>query len=189
MQTSIIAAGGYKFENKYLASCEKFDVQLNQWSEIASLNKPRYYAAAAAHSDSVFVFGGVNDVVAYLDEIEQYDTAADKWTVLQARLSVARQLIAAACLDDNVYLFGGQSDYRVIEAGSTAESFGVEEKRLNTSTPVHKPAYSSVAASLVVTNSKVMTSLIVVNLKFTLLDASLHFTTKQKPLLRTKCKV
>ena len=168
MQTSIIVAGGLDSENKYLASCEKFNVQLNQWSKIASLNKPRQYAAAAAHSDSVFVFGGFNNVDGYLDEIEQYDTAADKWTVLQARLSIARELIAAACLDDNVYLFGGLNDKKLVEAGSTAECFSVKDKNIKKTEPVHKPAWGSVATSLVWTKNKVIASILVFNLNFTL---------------------
>jgi hypothetical protein len=161
-------------------------VQLNQWSSIASLNKPRSRAAAAAHSDSVFVFGGISDVDGYLVEIEQYDTAADKWTVLQARLSVARQLIAAACLDDNVYLFGGQNENKLIEAGSTAECFSVKEKKIKTTEPVHKPAYGSVAASLVWTKNKVLASILVVNLNFTL-QSSLKL--KRNRELRSICKV
>ncbi len=80
MQSVIIVAGGLDSDNRNLASCEQFNLQLNQWSSIASLNKARSSAAAAAHSHSVFVFGsyGPDTAVEVLDDIEEYNTATNK---------------------------------------------------------------------------------------------------------------
>ncbi len=155
MQSAIIVAGGRDSENKELASCEQFNVQLNQWSSIASLNKPRRDAAAAAHSHSVFVFGGYNPDVGLLDEIEEYNTAADKWTVLQARLTVARYQLAAAYLDDSIYMFGGYNDNKLVEASSATECFNVQTKQIKTSSSLLTQSYLSVATSVTLTAEQV----------------------------------
>lgn len=174
MQGSIVVVGGLDSDNKDLKSCEQFNVQLSQWSSIASLNKPRYNAAAAAHSHSVFVFGGFIFNEGYLDEIEQYDTAADKWTVLQARLSVARERIAAACLDDNVYLFGGLNENKLIEASSTTECFSVKNNRIETTDPLHKPTYNAVAVGVVQTTTNKVSSDFLCSYSFTTISSCRH---------------
>ena len=72
------------------STCEFFDCALNKWTTVAPLNTAREFASAATHADTVYVFGGRDSSSRYLDDVEQYDYAANKWTVLQARLTVAR---------------------------------------------------------------------------------------------------
>jgi len=155
LQSAIIVAGGRDSQNNDLASCEQFNVQLNQWSSIASLNKPRSNAAAAAHSHSVFVFGGFSNVDGNLDEIEEYNTAANKWTVLQARLSVARESLAAAYLDDSIYIFGGLNENKVEEASSATECYDIKKKECKSTEAVHTQMYLAVATSVVLTRKQV----------------------------------
>ena len=155
MQSFIVVAGGKVSDNEHLASCEQFNVELDQWTSIAALNKPRASAAAAANSNLVFVFGGFNNRKRYLDEIEEYNRAANKWTILKARLTVARELIAAACLDDKIYLFGGYNYGNVEEANQATECFQVTMKTLKKCIPLVTPTYGSVATSLVITDQKV----------------------------------
>ena len=86
-------------------ACEKLDVNLGQWSTIASLNNPRNGAAGAAHLNSVFVFGG-NHEYKIVNSIEQYDLIANMWTILQVQQPVAlHRQMSAACLDSCIYLF------------------------------------------------------------------------------------
>lgn len=107
-------------------NCEKFDVELEKWSCIAPLKRARQHAAAAAHSNSVFVFGGdSNNRNDYLDDVEQYDIGADTWTILEARLAIARSKLAATYLDGRIYLFGGFNNSQ-IDASFCSECFDVK---------------------------------------------------------------
>ncbi len=90
-----------------------------------------------------------------MDEIEQYNTAANKWTVLQARLSVARYYLAAAYLDDSIYIFGGENDNKLEEASSATECFDVNENKFKSSPPLHTQMYDAVATSVVLTTKQV----------------------------------
>ena len=81
----------------------------NQIKPAAQLNIPRCYHAAATCADLVYVFGGrdKNSDFTCVAEVEQYNWHADKWTILDTRLSVPRFDLATACVKGNIYLIGG----------------------------------------------------------------------------------
>ncbi len=130
-------------------------MDVNQWSLIASLNIPRRNAAAAAHVNSVFVFGGCNNK--YLDSVEQYDVLTDSWTVLQAKLTVARSELAAAYLDNCIYLFGGSNEENWDKAGRASECFDLTQLQFTVLQPLQAQLYGMAAASVVVTAEQVIT--------------------------------
>lgn len=139
-----------------MPDCEKFDVQLNQWSPIASLNIPRREAAGAAHLNSVFVFGG-NSGRKFLDSVEMYDVLTDKWTLLEAQLSVARDHLAAACVDNCVYLFGGKNPVKINETSKITECFDFTTLQFTQVPSLHIRLHSLAAASVVLTEHQVRT--------------------------------
>lgn len=94
---------------KHLDCCELYDSRLDSWRRIAPLNKKRCNAAAATHGKAVFVFGGMLNCKELLDDAEQYDRAANKWTLLDARMSVGRYGHAATVVKDAIYILGGCS--------------------------------------------------------------------------------
>jgi N-acetylneuraminic acid mutarotase len=90
-----------------------------------------------------------------LDEIEEYNSVANKWTVLQARLSVARQWLAAAYLDDSIYIFGGANDNKVEEASSATECYDMKKKKCKSTEALQTQMYLAVATSVVSTSKQV----------------------------------
>jgi N-acetylneuraminic acid mutarotase len=114
VQSAVIVAGGFTKDKNVSKSCEKFKLSANKWSSVASLNKPRRYAAAATVDDVVFVFGGRDA----RDDVEQYDAAADTWTLLTYTMPVGRQSLAVACVNSSVYLLGGYN-YNLEQIEST----------------------------------------------------------------------
>ena len=149
-------AGGHTYEQGTTAACEKFDVRLNQWCQIAPMNKPRWYAAGAVHSDSVYVFGGQSDYYEYLDDVEQYNAVTDKWTyVVQARFSVARSELAAACIHDRIYLFGGFDEDGYDTASSVSEYFDLTNMQIVPHESLQRPTYWAAATSVVLNTSQV----------------------------------
>lgn len=148
-QTNCIIVAGGSDDKNCVADCEKFDVERDEWQKIAALNKARKYAAAAAHADSVFVFGGQSDK--FLDDVEQYNTATNKWTVLSARLKVARSFLAAACLDDCIHVLGGFNLLKLAEASSAVEHFDLRTKqftKVSRESKLHTPSYAMAATSV-----------------------------------------
>ncbi len=112
-------------------------------------------AAAAVHLDSVYVFGGRNDEN-ILNSVEQYNFIADSWTVLPAKLTVARDQLAAAYLDESIYLFGGLNNNYEKEAGTACECFNLKKLQLTVLQPLQEQLYSMAAASVVVTAKQVI---------------------------------
>ncbi len=87
----------------------------NQIKPAAQLNIPRCFHAAATCADLVYVFGGRDKASLKSDftcvaEVEQYNWHADKWTILDTRLSVPRFELATACVKGNIYLIGGSTN-------------------------------------------------------------------------------
>ena len=103
-----MATGGGDKDVGVIGSCELFDTAVCKWIPIASLNIARSRHAAAMHNYTVYVFGGWSQNIPRA-EIEQYDADANKWTLLKARLSQARQWLAAACVHSRIYILGGSN--------------------------------------------------------------------------------
>lgn len=114
---------------RYLSSCE-FYAPSAKSTLIASLNTPRAEAAAATDGQHVYVFGGLTTDGKDLDSAEQYDATGDKWTMVQATMSVARRELAAVCSSGRIYLIGGSARWGVISS-RLVESFDPAEQRFS----------------------------------------------------------
>ena len=145
MQAGILAIGGYD-GSTYLNTCELFDGATQTWKYISSLATERAWASAATLNDKVYVFGGVDDNVQDLDSVEEYDCAADKWTLLPVRLSVPRWGLAAATVSGRIYVCGGYSE------GSAVESFNSSEMRISCVAPLPQALFRAGAVSVPVSD-------------------------------------
>ena len=145
VQNGILVAGGY---SQYAeSSCEFFNSAQCQWSTVAPLNTARYYASAMTHADKVYVFGGEVSYRIFVEDIEQYDYAANKWTVLQVRLTVARSESAAVCVCGRIFIVCGcNGDSR--NAQSAVECFDPVENRFSSVSPLSQARWGSAAASV-----------------------------------------
>ena len=61
-----------------LQTVERFDPDMNLWSQVASMSSRRSFPGAAVHSNRLYVFGG-NDGSAFLDIVEAYDPHLNRW--------------------------------------------------------------------------------------------------------------
>ena len=154
-----MASSGADKDNNVLSSCELYDTAVCQWSPIAPLNIARQKHAAATHNYTVYVFGGWGQNGPRA-EIEQYDADANKWTLLNARLGVARYELAAACVHSRIYILGGRIDKRndngeAIKTGLYAmDSFDPEKKecRRVSKLPQARRAHAVACYSVTVTD-------------------------------------
>ncbi|MGH9939807.1 MAG: putative Ig domain-containing protein, partial [Blastocatellia bacterium] len=104
-----------------LASGEVYDFQTGQWSPIASLNQPRFYAASAVAVDEAgrllwMVFGGADaDTSVPLNSGEAYDLANNRWIALDGSFSLpnARTFTSGAVLGGFLHAVGGYASFSV----------------------------------------------------------------------------
>ena len=145
-QNGILVAGGYGVPVE--STCEFFDCGLNKWATVAPLSTTRYYASAATHADTVYIFGGQKPS-GYSHDVEQYDYAANRWTVLQARLTVARCYASAGCVNGRIVIVGGYNG----AFQSIVDCFNPVDKRLSNAPSLSHPLAYGAAASVRVSTS------------------------------------
>ncbi len=79
----IYCMGGKNKKDRYMSSCERFDVESDTWSEAAPLNEAKFYIAAASFNCShIYVFGGCGHKGA-LSTIEMLRVEENKWHVVK----------------------------------------------------------------------------------------------------------
>ena len=80
LHDSIFVFGGRGVDT-LLDSVEKYDVELNEWSFVASLLSARSYCAAVTLNSQCYLLGGENTAWKCLDTIDCYDPDSDNWSV------------------------------------------------------------------------------------------------------------
>ena len=90
----VYVMGGHNRTDKYLDTCEVFDLDNRQWKPIDSLNeKKRECTAVAMPSGTIYLFGGYSNYVE-LNSIERYEILKDKWTMLDVKLHVSIHVLS-----------------------------------------------------------------------------------------------
>lgn len=98
-----------------LTNCEIFDTATQQWSNGATLNRPRAYAASTAFKDAFgnsywFLVGGQDaSTVTTIGTAELYDVRNNRWLALSdaVNLLTTRTQINGATIGDYFYVIGG----------------------------------------------------------------------------------
>jgi len=109
LQDSVYVLGGYDgMMNSFLSSCERFDLETNEWVPVTNMLVPKCaFGATTLANRYIFTLGGYdgND---RLNTIEKYDKQTDKWTVLDVKLR--QSLSNSACFshsDNSIVILGG----------------------------------------------------------------------------------
>jgi hypothetical protein len=79
---------GKDSDSQVIDSCEKYDVNRNQWSLIAPINKRRYASSAviAKEVDKIYLFGGRSDHHnMMMDDIEEYEINKNIWKIIKLK--------------------------------------------------------------------------------------------------------
>jgi len=67
-----------------LKTVERYDPDLDVWTEVASMNEARFGCAVAAYQGKIYVTGGFGASKAILSSQEVYDPETDRWTKMPA---------------------------------------------------------------------------------------------------------
>ena len=102
-----LSAAGPCNGGPYLATVEKYDIDTNTWSTVASLPSPRSDLAAVTHGGKVFVFGGCTGTAAVTTEVDMYNPETNTWTTGLTPMPTARASLVAGHSGQRVYVIGG----------------------------------------------------------------------------------
>ncbi|EFP00097.1 hypothetical protein CRE_18782 [Caenorhabditis remanei] len=73
----LYAIGGFD-DNAPLASCERYDADIDKWHTLANMASPRGGVGVAAMGGKVYAIGG-HDGSRYLNTVECYDPVTNCW--------------------------------------------------------------------------------------------------------------
>ncbi len=158
----LVAGGAERFDlGKY--TCWKYDPATDFWTQIASLNKKRRFAASALGTDDKgnplwFLFGGDDpDTGLPLDDGEVYDVRNDRWLPLDDsfRLSKGRTQMASVTLNGKLYAMGGavlSDDGKAYVISPTVETLNVNHTTLTT--PDQPPALAAPTSAVALINNE-----------------------------------
>ncbi len=114
----------------YLDTVEKYDIDTNTWSPVASLPNQRSDMAAVAHGGKIYVFGGCSDA-GVTKEVDMYDPQTNTWTPLALMLTGRASLVAGHS-GDKVYAIGGTTDG--VSASNVNEVYDIPSDTWSTNT-------------------------------------------------------
>ena len=101
--------GGYDgINNKFLRSCERYNILTNEWTYFDPMNIARCaFSASSVNASLIFIFGGY-DGTQRLGSIEKYEPELNKWELLSVILRFP--LSNCACFshaNDKIVILGG----------------------------------------------------------------------------------
>ncbi|XP_054927573.1 kelch-like protein 10 [Dermacentor andersoni] len=123
VQGQIYAMGGFDGHRR-TNTVERYDVETNQWSMVASMNDVRSDASAAVAAGRIYIVGGFTGR-AVLDTLECYDPSTNAWTRVATMASPSSGLKVVA-RRDALYIIGG---YNGTARLSSMEQLGVNGAR------------------------------------------------------------
>ena len=100
--------GGGPCSGLPLSVVERYDIDTDTWSTVASLPGPaRSDLAAVSHGGKIFVFGGCSGLFAVTGEVDMYDPQTNTWTTGLATMPTPRASLVAGKVGDTVFAIGG----------------------------------------------------------------------------------
>ena len=102
----LYAIGG--FNGKHcLNTAERYNIQTNEWAEIAHLGYHRRSLSAVALPDGVYALGGY-DGENYLNTVEKYDIEKNEWVIIEPLNQARCTMAGVSSLDcSSIYAMGG----------------------------------------------------------------------------------
>jgi N-acetylneuraminic acid mutarotase len=121
-----------------LSGVERYDIETDTWTTVASLPSPRSDLAAVARGGKIYVFGGcTGSTAAVLDDVDVYNPGTDSWSTAPADMPTARSsMYGAAAKGNRIYVIGGQANGAQL---ATNEFYKVPSDSWGTDTPRPHP--------------------------------------------------
>ena len=112
----IYAIGGHDGRSRRrLNIVESYDPSKDQWRYVPFMYKNRCSASATVTDNKILVVGGTGDFFQPLRDCELYDPTTNAWSLVQAKLCVARSNAAIARARRTIFVFGGTYSNGIVE--------------------------------------------------------------------------
>ncbi len=150
----LLAAGGQKKADTYVAATERFDAASNRWLAVGNMASPRAgHTATVLKSGNVLVAGGQSATGAsgFTASAEQFDSSVNQWRLIDPMVSPRLLHNAVALEDGRVLVLGGFSGDAYL---NSAEVFDPGQSRWLTASSMASARVA--AASIVLTNGDVL---------------------------------
>ena len=113
----VFVGGGFQKIFKELDKCEVYSFETREWTEVSSMNTKRVELTLTYFQGKIWAIGGynrLNDTNTWLDTIETFDLAQNKWTVSHLRLLTKRCGHSTVAYDKKLFVVGGESKQHTI---------------------------------------------------------------------------
>ncbi|XP_055349927.1 kelch-like protein 5 [Paramacrobiotus metropolitanus] len=138
----IYAVGGHDKNLATLATVERYDVLMDQWTFVASLPWALTKSAVVSFEGKVFTFGGSTAAAhGITDSAFSYDPKSDRWSELPKMPSARSRASVCVGPDGWIYVIGGFRE----RALSCVEAYNPSTKQWINKHALSRPSYSSSA--------------------------------------------
>lgn len=120
-----------------LADVERYDIDADTWTTVASLPTPRSDMAVVTKGGKIYVFGGWNHNTGVINNVDVYDPVKDTWTALTP-MPQARYVHMAARIGNQAYVFGGATAGHVVAGENQVYNIVKDSWTTDTSMPSGK---------------------------------------------------
>jgi N-acetylneuraminic acid mutarotase len=92
-----------------LASVERYDIDTDTWTTVASLPFARSDAAAAAIGGKIYLFGGCDEYYNFLTDVDVYDPVTDSWSSAPSDMPFPGRaaMYAISTKGNEIFVIGG----------------------------------------------------------------------------------
>ncbi|HYS54207.1 MAG TPA: kelch repeat-containing protein [Thermoanaerobaculia bacterium] len=118
-----------------LSSVERYDIDTNVWTTVASMPFALSDRAAATMGGKIFVFGGCRNAFSFVADVDVYDPVTDTWSTAPTDMPGPRAAFyAVGTKGDAVYAIGGWNG--VVPGVQTNQAYHVAHDNWTTETPM-----------------------------------------------------
>ena len=130
----IFVAGGVQKKDEDLEKCEVYSFESSSWTKTSSMNTKRNNFALIYFEDKIWAIGGYsNGTTIYLDTIENYSLAENKWTTTNTKLLSKRCGHRAVVHNKKFFVIGGCNDNGLL---SSVEVYSSETNQFSVISPM-----------------------------------------------------
>ena len=124
LKGEVYVFGGINNEG-IMKSVEKYSPLSKKWVKVTDIPDKRQHFCACAFMDNIYIFGGYESGLAYLNSCLHFEAKLIKWKEV-AKMNYTRSDAACAIYEENIVVTGGENNINLVS--NTVESYDVYGK-------------------------------------------------------------
>ena len=120
-----------------LRSVERYDIDRDEWTQVAPQPFPLSDRAAAVVGGKIYVFGGCSSPFTIVNNVDVYDPVTDSWSATPADMPTARAaMYSVDRKGDTIYVIGGWDGFSTGNQNNEAYHVASDSWTIETPMPV-----------------------------------------------------